>query len=276
MSTKQNSTNPSDVVISWLKGEKNERVQRNFLPSECVIIDRWLDRELELKSTFEELSDKLSPLQWQIYLGVIFNTSAFWNPDEAQKMRDASKRLFKINERVSKISRELTSLLDERTKISNDYCFDSDDAYHIVDLIKRANHDNYLYESHLHPKLSPLTSQYDSKYWPSVSKIVAEIGYDADSSIVVPIQEITREAISSRRSSTRDYLRALFVATDEIVGNTFRDIPKTFNLRDESFASLINCSLDLVDDDMVDGAYVKGCRNDFRSQQSNKERENHH
>ncbi len=263
MSISKNSSNPSDVVITWLIEQKEDREQKNYLPSECVIIDRWLNRRLELKSTFEELFNKLAPLQWQTYLGVVFNTSAFWNPGEALKMREASKRLIEINERICKISKDLSNLMDERTKISNFYAFDSDDTYHIVDLIQRASDRNYLYESHLDPKLSQLRGQYDLKYWPSVSKIIAEIGYDAENSEVVPIQEITREAISSRKSSTRDYVRALFVAIDEISGDTFRDIPREFCLRDESIASLINCSLDLVDDELVDGAYVKGCRNDF-------------
>ncbi len=258
---------PLDIgVETWLQQEKSELEAKGLLISERIVIDRLLKRSLELKDAYGELSEGMEPLQWQAYLGVVLFTAAFWNPDETQKMREAERRLIAINERVSMLSVELAELLEERTQLCEEYSFDADDAYHICDLIDRAFKQSGHYELHLKPKLEQLRYQYDLKYWPKVADLIREIGHDASLSEVTTIMEITQEAIRSRVSSRRDYVRALFAALNERQGPTFRDIPAGFNLTDGSLSILVSCALDLPEEKMIDAGYLKRLRQTERAQ----------
>jgi len=219
-----------------------------------------LGRSLELQGAFAELFDAMEPMQWQAYMDVVLFTAAFWNPRETKKMRDARKRLEEINTLVKVQALQLEQLLGERTELCNEHSFFSGTAYHVNDLIERASSNNGLYASFLKPELAKLRSQYDLKYWPNIEEIVGEIGRDAADAKVEAALEITKEAISSRIASRRDFIRAFFTAIDEQKGSTFRDIPKSFNLTDESLAAIICCALDLADNDLIDAAYVKRMR----------------
>ena len=250
----------SKTVVDWLKSEKVDLANKGILISEQVVIDRLIERSLELGKAFSELIDGTTPLQWQSYMGAVIYTAAFWNPIETRAIRDAQSRLTEINTQISNHSNKLANLLKERTSLCNEYDFNADDSYHLCDLIDRSTRQTGHYESHLKPKLDQLRGQYDLKYWPEIDAIVREIGRDAESAEVTTISTITQAALDSRIASRRDYLRALFEAIEEQRGATFRDIPNNFNLTDESLAALTSCALDFVGNDLIDASYIKRFR----------------
>lgn len=272
MSTPSNTTTNSHAqpvsIIGWIESEKASLAAAGLWISKRNIMDRLLARSLELKTTFDELSDGMEPMQWRAYLDVVLFTAAFWNPDETQKMRDARRRLEEINDQIASRSKELATLLGERSTLCNDYSFNADNAYHVCDLIDRASGENGIYSLHLKPELDKLRSQYDLKYWPKPQDVVNEIGLDAEDSKVEAVMEITQKAIGSRKASLRDFVRAFFEAIDEQRGDTFRDIPRGFNLTDESMAALFCCALDLSDDNLIDASYIKGVRQTERKRET--------
>jgi len=263
-------SDPTQVCEDVLRADKAYNIENAILPSENRIIDRLLDRRLELVETYAEIHEKLHrrPHGINAILGVVTSVAAFWNPGMIAEARSARTRLGEVNRKIAGLAREMTALLEERDEIGNTSGFASETHYHIVDVIDAASSENGFYRSHLKGELKPLCHRYDLKYWPSLAAVVQVIGEDADLAGVSATDALTRAATTGSRASQADFFKALFASIEENSGGGYGELPRGFTLSDNSLASLGNCALDLGPDELVDGAHVKRLRQRVRDSRS--------
>ena len=255
-------TDSTQACEEVLRADKAYNIEHQILPSENRIIDRLLDRRVELAGAYAEIHEKLHrrPFGIKTILGVVTNVAAFWNPDAVAEAREGRARLNEINREIARVAYDLSALLDERSALHEHSGFASGTHYHIVDIIDAASRDNGFYLFHLKEELEPLSARYDLKYWPTVSDIMRTIGQDAEDADTGPTDPLTAAATTGLRGSRADFFKALFEAIKENGAAFYGHIPRGFSLSDETLASLANCALDIGPDELVDGAYVKRLR----------------
>ncbi|MFZ6686880.1 hypothetical protein ACO0K0_03925 [Undibacterium sp. SXout11W] len=245
-----------------LQEEKRYNFEHHILPSENAIADRLLRRGIELRDAYEELYDKLHTHQsaLKIFLGLVLNTAAFWNPEKALEARAVRSDLANVNQQIARKAEELATLLEQRSDLHNTSGFSSDTHYHVCGVIEAASQHNYLFQSYVQEKLKDLRRQFDLKYWPSLSECLQELASDAEKSVMEATDPLTAAATAASRPSRADFFKALFAAIDENSAENYGQLPKDFKLTDRTLASLANCALDLGPDDLVDDAYMKRLR----------------
>lgn len=261
MSTLQ-KPNAKQVCELVLHEEKRYNIERLILPSEVNIVDRLLARGPELVEAYEELYSKLfaHPGALQVFLGLLLSTTANWNLEKIAEARSARNDLAEVNHHISGMAEELASLLRRRSDIQNTSGFSSDTHYHVCEVIEAAANSNHLFKSYVHERLEALYTQFDLKYWPSLSDILQEIATDAEAAGVEASDPLTAAATAASRPSQADFFKALFAAMEENSARHYGQLPLDFRVTDNTLASLANCALDLGPDDLVDGPYVKRLR----------------
>lgn len=264
-------TGPTEICEGILSAAKANNIEKAIFPSETKIIDRLLDRRLELLEAYAEIHEKLHarPHGIQTMLGIVTTVAAYWNPEQVAHARGARNRLEEVNHEIAELAMDLASLIEERSKIGNTSGFASDTHYHIVDVIDAASSENYHYHWHLKGKLEALSSRYDLKYWPSLAEIIQAIGRDADSPGIAATNPLTRAATTGSRGSRADFFKALFEHIKENDATNHGHIPCGFKLSDGTLASFANCALNLGPNDVVDATYVKRLRQRLRDELMN-------
>lgn len=255
------ATDATKICEEILLRDKSYNLEHNILPSENTVIDRLLERRLELIGAYAEIHEKLHTRSHglETILGVVVNAAAFWNPDRVSESRDARNRLKVVNSEIAAKAAELAELLDERSDLHNHSRFSSNTHYHIAEVIEAASPDNGHFLFYLKDELLALRHRFDFKYWPSladVSRVVAQDAKDAGTNATDPL---TRAATGSR-GSRADFFKALFAFIEENSARHYGHLPRGFKLTDSTLASFANCALDLGPDDLIDSAYVKRLR----------------
>lgn len=255
------STNPKQICENLLVDEKRYNLEHQILPSENAVVDRLLARGIELKDAYKELHDKLYayPPALRVFLGLVLSTAAFWNPEMSKEARVGRSNLVNINRQVSRKAAELATLLERRSDLHNTSGFSSDTHYHVCDVIEAASQHNHLFQSYVQKRLAALHSQFDLKYWPSLSEFLQELAFDAKKAITEATDPLTAAATVAIRPSRADFFRALLTSIEQNCAD-YGQLPRGFRLTDQTLASLANCALDLNPDDLVDDAYVKRFR----------------
>lgn len=255
-------------VVHWLNIELNERRESSIFGSEQTIIEHLIERKLECKEAFTELENGLECFQWQAYLSTLISTAAIWNPEATSKFREVKKELEKLNQSIDDKATQLAKELETRMELCNEYGFSTEDTYHVLDMIALASANNGRYNTWIHKRIQPLKGQFDLKYWPTMHEFVNAIAEDSRQATVIATDDITTEAISSRKTSIRDFLRALSEAILENSESSHAFIPDNFRLSGRSLSSLTNCALQLNEDKYIDESYIKTTRQsatgDFR------------
>jgi len=161
-------SDPTQVCEDTLRADKAYNIEHDIWPSQNRIIDRLLDRQVELVEAYAEIHEKLHtrPHGIKAILEVVTGTAALWNPERIAESREARSRLGEVNGEIAELARELAALLEERDEIGNTSGFASDAHYHIVGVIDAASRNNGHYTTHLKDELQSLSSRYDLKYWP--------------------------------------------------------------------------------------------------------------
>lgn len=259
------STKTNDAVQlceDILLKERNYNVEHKIWPSVNEVIDRMLGRGLELNGVYCELQAKLHdiPRGIETFLDSVLGVTTVWYPEAISEQRASRERLVEINSLIEKLANELADLIDERTEISCDSGFYSDCRYHIGDVLEKAGESNHLFGFWLKEPLGQLKSEFGVKYWPEISDVVRTLAADALQAEVKASDTITEAATSAKRSSSSDFVRALYVALAERNERNNGRLPNEFRLTDSSMASLVNCLLDLDADEIIDGPYIKGFR----------------
>ncbi|MGT2453787.1 hypothetical protein ACU4GI_11000 [Cupriavidus basilensis] len=200
----------------------------------------------------------------QAFLGLILSTAAFWSPEKIANARAARDKLAEVNHQIARKAAELASLLQQRSDLHNSSGFSSNTHYHVCDVIESAAKGNYLFESHVHKPFQDLHTQFDLKYWPTLSDFLQELAFDAEAADPEARDPLTAASTAASRPSLYDFFKALLVAIEESRAHNYGQLPNEFKITDNALASFANCSLDLEPDDMVDSLYVKRLRQHIR------------
>lgn len=246
-----------------LAADRQYNIDHQVWRSAIPILDRMLARGTELTAAYEEVFDKLHgsrPHSLKTFFTVVVETAVEWSPEKNAAAREARAELVAVNKDIAATASALAVLLRRRFDLHNRSGFHSQTHYTVCDVIAAAGQGNGRFTGWLEKPFEALHAEYDSKYWPTLSELMDELAADADKAEVRASDPLTEAATEGSRNSKAGYVRALFVALDENRGDDFNDLPMDFKLTDETFASLINCVLDLGPEEMVDGPYVKRLR----------------
>lgn len=263
MATPTTSSEAARVICEeLLKVDRSDKIERSILPSEIEVIDRLLDRGLELEDAYVELHGKLgdSPRALKVFFDQLQSVAAFWSPEANLEARKGKSRLVAVNREIVEAATALAALIEERTELKNHSGFSCDTFYHPVDAIHAAAERNHVYKHWVQEKLEALSGQFDLKYWPSLGDVVRAIADDAAHAVPLPHDPVTKAGTEGNRSGLADSFRALFVALEESSARNFGLLPSGFELTDRSVAILMSCALGLGPDKVVDSTYVKRLR----------------
>lgn len=255
-----------EICEALLKSDRSNKIEKSILPSEVEVIDRLLERGLELEAAYQELHSKLSnsPRALKVFFDQLQSVGAFWSPEANQEARKGKSRLIAVNREIVEAATALAALLDERTELKNHSGFSCDTLYHPIYAMHAAAVRNYSYERWVKKQLESLTGQFELKYWPSLGNIVQAIANDAAQATPLPHDPVTEAGTEGNRAGLADSFRAFFVALEESSARNHGDLPCTFDLTDRSIAILMSCALGLAPDKVVDSTYVKRLRQRLR------------
>jgi hypothetical protein len=251
-----------EACESMLGELRASRVADRILPSEVAVIDRMLDRSLELADAYDELYHELNdhPQALHVFFDQLLAVAAFWNPEANREARQYRTRLLEVNHSIETRAAELAELVDERTELKNHSGFSCDTHYHPIDLIHAAAKRNYTYQQWVKGRLQEVTGQFDLKYWPTIGDLLRALADDAAQAEPKAHDAVTEAGTEGNRPALADTFRAFFVALEEAGARNFGFIPREFDLTDRSVASLLSCALGLGADETVDSSYVKRLR----------------
>lgn len=254
--------NSKSICESLLVEEKRYNAEHHILPCESAVADRLLGRGLEMTSVYEELHSKLHqhPQALRTFLGLVLTAAAFWNPEEIAEARNARSELVKVNQRIAEQAAELAELLQQRSNLGNTSGFRTDTHYHVCDVIEAASKQNYSFTQYVREGLRRLRREFDLKYWPTLNDFIRELARDAEAAVAQASDPVTAAATAASKASLADFVKALFASIEENSARNYGYLPNGFQVSDNTFATLVNCSLDLGPDSMVDGPYVKRLR----------------
>ncbi|MCB2131459.1 MAG: hypothetical protein KDD96_03170 [Rhodobacteraceae bacterium] len=241
--------------------------EHGVFPKWPEIADRLMKRRLELRSAYVDLFRALEglPRAADVFFDAILCAISVWDPQKITKMRAARKRHAELRTKVMDLARELGNCLGELSEIENSTPVISSGPYHIVDMIEQAARNNYSFQGHVKDGLRALRSEYDMKYWPRLSEIAFAISQSADDAVLALSDPVSAAALSSPRASQADFCKALMQRVEACIQNGTNTLqagrlPHGFHLKDESWASLVNCLLDLGPDEIIAGDYMKRMR----------------
>lgn len=263
MTTRKSTSKASrEICEDILKSERSSKVEKSILPSEVKIIDRLLERGLELQDAYEELHSKLGdfPPALTVFFDLLQSTAAFWSPDANQEARKGKARMIAVNREIVEVATALATLINERSELKNYSGFSCDTLYHPIDTIHAAAERNHRYEHWVKEKLEAITGQFDLKYWPSLGELVQAIAKDAAQAAPLPHDPVTEAGTEGIRAGLADSFRAFFVVLEESSTRNYGFLPSAFELTDRSVAILMSCALGLSPDKVVDSTYVKRLR----------------
>ncbi|GLO49618.1 hypothetical protein PPUN110474_10180 [Pseudomonas putida] len=245
-----------------LREDYQYNVEHEIWPSINQWIEGMLGRTTELADTYVELHGTLAeaPRALKSFFDVFASAVYSWSPEKIKDAREDREELTELNVRIAKASELLSKLLARRTEVKEMSSFSSDTYYHIIDVIEDASEDNGLFRSHVKKKLDSLTYQYDLKYWPSIMKVVAQIGVNAANAVTVADDSAANAATEARRPGLSDFLKAFEAELDMNRVTNIGSIPDDFSLSDSSMASLVNCGLGLGVEELIDASFVKRYR----------------
>ena len=99
-----------------LQAERRYNVEHKIWPSQNLVIDRLLARQVEAQDAYRMLCDRLSarPAAVREFLRLLLSTSAVCSPQRIVRARSARKRLAEVNRAIAAQAEALAVLLDER------------------------------------------------------------------------------------------------------------------------------------------------------------------
>ncbi|MBJ9976930.1 hypothetical protein IAE35_10635, partial [Pseudomonas sp. S75] len=251
-----------EICENVLREDYKYNVERGILRSTNRLIESLLGRTHELSGAYVELCDGLAaePRVLKSFFEIYTSVIQSWNPQEIKKAREDRDELTELNVHIAKTSELLSEMLSRRAEVKERSSFTCDTYYHIMDVVEGASEGNGLFGSYLKEKLGGLTHQYDLKYWPTISKVVEQIGIDAAKAMTVSRDSSASAATEARRSGLADFLKAFEAALDRNRMGNNGLIPDKFSLTDTTMASLVSCGLELEVDEIVGAEFVKRYR----------------
>jgi len=265
-------TEPSNATANCeavLRAEHAYNSEHQIWPSQNKIIDRMLERRLELDAAYAELWDKAlaSSHYFAVFVDRLLAVATVWTPERLSEARDHRREMAALNADVALAAGKLAKLLAQREALNNAGHFWTDIHSHPIRLIEGAAASHHEFNSYVRKDLHRLRGQFDLRYWPSLAECIAEIARDAVAAQTKPTNDLTAVGTSGKRPSRADFLKAFYVVLEECKDGGPGSLPSDFDLSDQTVASLMNVVLDLGPDDLVDATYVKGFRQRDRAAQ---------
>lgn len=258
------SADSRKICEAALMRHRKYNIEHNIYKTHIRIIDRMLERRLELLGVYEEIYVKLDGVDIERDLFVFFDSllciASTWNPDEVAKSREGRRKIRQVNKKIAKVSEELANLLDERDVLNEHSGFCSDTHYDICQVIEDSSEHNGHFNGWVRSRLASLKSQFDMKYWPSLADCIRTIDADAGAPVIQPSNSTTAAATSGERAGDADFFKAFDCRLREEGFNFEKLAPSRLKLSDASFAALASCALDRKDEDMFDADYIKRFR----------------
>ncbi|NIK31045.1 hypothetical protein FHY15_000141 [Xanthomonas arboricola] len=257
------ATTAKDLCEMHLRGHIRHNAEHAILPTESGVAEHLLSRGRELSPVYEEIFQKLPEhgIAWKTFLDCcVLATAAYWTPEKGREDRASREQLKEANARIADLASQLSGLLEQRERLENSSAFSGSTHYHICEVIEEANADNRFDRTRLTKPLENLCHQFDLKYWPSLAKIVATIGHDAETAQVAADDPRTAALCGSKRPSKADLIRAIQAGIKDNQHGGLGGLPLSFKLSDGSLATLGNVLLDLPAESLMSVEYVKNIR----------------
>lgn len=233
------------ICETELRNLQDRWVEGEIYPNLVCLISELYSRKYELDHVYRELCQKLNSEQIGYFFESYLLTLNEWNPENMKQAREDKKELSRINKRITKLSAELASLLDERSQLNNSSHFRCNSIVRISDLITLAANGNGNYSSFIKDDITRLGNFDYDRYWPSISDLVRTLGVDAENLDVFPTNDLTEAVTKYNRSSPLDFLRAFLEEIESIKSEPIKNMPNDFSLTDSSNAVLVDCGLRL-------------------------------
>lgn len=255
------------VCEDFLREDIRYNTENEVAPSESAVAERLLTAGDALEAFYAEIYPALDHdgITWKHVLGSVLSISAYWSKERLEGYRAGRKELEELNQKIARQAQDLADMLDRRNELHNHSAFSGETYCHVVDVIDEASKYNGHYRSFMKERLNALGTQFDLKYWPSLSGFIQVIGEDAARAKITASDPLTEAATRSSRPSKADFLRALLAALDENRGDWHGAIPRTFELSNAVLADLLNVLLELPRDDLVGEDYVKTQRHRYKA-----------
>lgn len=257
MTTKlKNMTEECEAILI---DDRNYKINHSIWPADIANISYLLTQGLSMEKAYNELSVLTHQQRAQI-LDILVGTMSSHSPQDAIEMRSSRKKLVDVNKEICKLAIELANLIEERETLNDTLPFSSNTHYSVTKVIKNASNKNQLFQFHLAKPFGQLTSQFDLKYWPSLSSFVKEIADDASVAEIEAKDPATEAATSSNRSSKADFAKALLANLDQLKTLSNWYSAQNFKFSDSALADIVNVSLKLNPDRVADSVYIKNLR----------------
>lgn len=98
---------------------------------------------------------------------------------------------------------------------------------------------------HVRESLHRLRQEFDLKYWPTLSDFMRELARDANVAVTQASDPVTAAATAASKASLADFVKALFASIKENSTRKYGHLPDGLQISDNTFAIMVNCSLDL-------------------------------
>ena len=252
-----------EAISRFLAEERDYNISRNILGSETAVIERLQADSFEMQDAWQSLSEQCGD-ERQLFsvLRKIINLASFYNPESARNAREAIRNESEMRSEIALRAKELSELLQRYSRAPHNGFVISDIYASIGELFDHwsensTSEDAYLYRTHLKEHMADLRCSYDAKYWPSLANCLSAMAEKAQKNTTLTGSQIEL-ATQNRESSKTDYVRVIEWCLQE----------NRVVLTNRHFASLINCSLGLMDD-AVNIDWMKKTRQRIRARGDN-------
>lgn len=235
---------------------------------DAMLINRYLDRIIELESVHQDISSQLDSGDMKYLYWCLIDVICHWNTDSLHEIREEKKQIIKINKKIERAAKELADLLREREELSEVGHFYAYEDYSVKHWLDRAGSDVILYPSTVGAELTKLKSRYGNKYWPKPDSVIDAIAIFAEETEVLAKDPYTEKLTSTRKVSIQNTVQVILEVISQCKDpcmSSRKLFPKGFKLKDNSIADLVNVTLGLQDDEMIDGPSVKKMRQNLRN-----------
>lgn len=225
------------------------------------VMERLLNRTVEMKSVYEELCNHLgysiendNP-GLRLSLEAILASGEQYNQDSISHKRQVKNELKELSELIPKLTQQLSLAITRQRELFNLEGFSSGIQYGIVEAIALAGKGNGHYQFWLHDELKLLARKYERKYWPKPEEVIAALGEIESSRPPAAHGFLSKAVLEGRSAKIKDFVLAL---DDDITGTD--QIPETFSFSNSSMATIVNIVLDL-EDNVITADNIRVIRN---------------
>lgn len=219
------------------------------------VIDRLLERSLELKETWNKIAETLTDEQLESLLSAIVDSAAYWSPKKIDDLRGAIRVLSSDGKKVAGLAAKLAKLLNEmserRARLGLARNAGDDPMKCLAAWANPApaapgkysiSKMQHRFSAILAPELVAMCERFHGEPWPTTADLLLGLSTLAK----VPHESLHPAdvaATASRQASAQDFERALMAK----IHNGVNPPPKDFKMRGVDMANIFNVALAIKD-----------------------------